>query len=227
VVVQVLLGVLAIAMMAGLVWALWVMLRRIATRPRRTISALDARIAAVTGPAAERPVGETIVARASAKASLASGGVAGVLAWIGIGGFALSNGGTVALVVGVAGAVGCVASIRRAVRRPVQFSVSADGFNLGSGQRFVPWSEVEEIRVEYEQHTYTEAHGLTLELRRDPSVANPFCKTNRSNPEYISVSLDGLSLGWQDIVVKMAAVSGRSVIRNSAFGVSARSFATE
>jgi hypothetical protein len=173
--------------------------------------------------------GRKNVARASPKTSLASAVGLGLLAWLAIGNFALRNGGAMALLLGVAAAAGCVGSIRRATRRPVRFSASVDGFTLGSGDRFVPWNEVRAIRVGYHQSMYTEEHSLILELDHDPSDANPFITTNKTNPDKIDVSLDGLSPAWQEIVVNVAAVSGRPVnqMRESAFRLSNRSIDTD
>jgi hypothetical protein len=80
----------------------------------------------------------------------------------------------------------------------------------------------------YHQTVYTEEHSLVLELRRDPSLARPFITTNRTNPDQIDVSLDGLSPGWQDIVVGVAAASGRPVsqMRESAFRSTSRTIDT-
>lgn len=147
-----LLGILVIVLMGGLVWALWMIVRRSRTRPRQTVSALDARIASVTGPSAEPRL------------------------WS-------------------CGCCGMRCIYRSGDTSPGQVSASPDGFTPGSGQRFVPWNEVDEIEVAYHQSAYTEEHGLVLKLRCDPSVASRVVTTNGANPDRIDVSLDGLFSG--------------------------------
>ena len=70
-----------------------------------------------------------------------------LVAWVLIGGAVLGHAGVLSLVLGILAAVGFIGSAREAIQLPVTFSVDGGGFVLGRGKRFVPWQDVEEIRI--------------------------------------------------------------------------------
>jgi hypothetical protein len=213
------------ALFGGLLWSLWFVIARSARRSRQNVEVLSAHIAAA---AAGPPKPETVVARAGTKASLGYGALLCLVVLGCVSDFA-RHGGSGLLVVGLLAVAGALVMLRRAVRRPTQFVASRDGFTLASGQRFVAWDDVDQICVTYAQTAYTERHHLVLKLRSDPTAAHPAFTTNRTNPDEIEVSLDGLSSSWQDIAARIAAISGRPMgqTRQGPLGLSSRPLDTQ
>jgi hypothetical protein len=188
------------------------------------VATLSASIAATPPPTSPWVAPQTLVARAGVKASLGLAAAGFVFAAILINRFASQGGSDLLLALGLLAAAGGLAAVRRAIRRPVEFVASGEGFTLGNDKRFIAWSEVAHIRVSYSQTAYTEEHRLVLKLRDDDPGTRPLVTTNRTNPDEVEVSLDGLSSSWQDLATSIAAISGRPTAqtRQEAFGVSKR-----
>jgi len=121
--------------------------------------------------------------------------------------------GTFALVVGLLAVAGCFWSGRIAITRPVAFTIDERGIVVGSGKRFVPWSQIQEIRVAHHQGSYGEEHNLILKLK--PGVTGlprRFITTNATNPDEVELGLGGVSSTWQEVVQGVESASGLSVI---------------
>ena len=137
--------------------------------------------------------------------------------WIFIGESVLNHAGTISLVLGVFAAAGCFASIYRAITLPVAFSIGEGGLELGRGKRFVPWDDVEEIRVSHRQS----GHSLILRLKSSTGVGpRKFITTNATALDELELGLDHMSLGWQRVVSEVEAASGlhAQAVREGAFG---------
>jgi hypothetical protein len=131
-----------------------------------------------------------------------------LVAWVLIGRAVLDHAGALSLVLGILAAVGFIASARVAIQLPVAFSVDERGFVLGRGKRFVPWHDVEEIRIA----RYQNEHNLILRIK--PSARQGprrFMTTNRTNPAQVEVNLDHISLDWRQVVANVEAASGMTV----------------
>jgi hypothetical protein len=115
------------------------------------------------------------------------------------------RGGLISVVITVFLVAGCGASAGLAIRAPAEFSVDERGLTLASGKRFVPWADVDEIRVAH----HHEDHYLALKLK-PATVSGPrkFITTNKTNPEEVEVNLNHLSLGWRELVMRVESASG-------------------
>jgi hypothetical protein len=131
--------------------------------------------------------------------------------YLGVGN-AIQKGGAGYVIWGLVFAVLCAICVRMAVRRPVEFSVNERGFVLGAGKRAVPWEDVSEIRLGLHQSAYEEEHHLVLTLKqKTPPTKRRLITTNATNPSEVDVSLDHLSVSWQEIIRSVESVSGKTV----------------
>jgi len=132
----------------------------------------------------------------------------GLIAWIAIGDFAFKHRGVGDLVVGIIAAAACAACARTAVRRAVRFSLNEAGFTLGDGRRFVPWKDIEHIRLAF----HGDEHNLILKLAPGTSPQRKkFIATNATNPSELDIALDHAATHWQDIVKAVETASGRTI----------------
>lgn len=129
------------------------------------------------------------------------------------------------LVLGVLAAAGCAASARAAINPPVRFSMNERGLVLARGRRFVPWGDVEEIRVAHHQTEYEEEHNLVLKLKpaAEP-LPHKFITTNATNPDEVELRLNHVSASWNQVVSDVQALSGIKVqaVRDGAFRLRSR-----
>jgi hypothetical protein len=156
-------------------------------------------------------VGLNAVARPSRKFWVGMTAGCAVAAWVLIGGVVMSHAGAFSLVLGILALAGCVASLRTAIRLPVRFSIDQHGLVVGAGKRFVPWDEVDEIRIAHHQTAYEEEHNLILKLKPRTGMRRKFITTNATNPSEVEVGLDHISLPWQQVVSEVEAASGMKV----------------
>jgi hypothetical protein len=120
------------ALFGGLLWLLWFVITRSSRRAKQNVTVLNARLAAAApGP----PTPETVVARASSKASLGCSAFVSFLTLACVSDFVRHGHSVLLLAVAFLMAAGALVMLRRAVRRPVQFVASPEGFSstLGSG----------------------------------------------------------------------------------------------
>ena len=132
----------------------------------------------------------------------------GLLALVFIGRTADGRGGLFAVVIDILLVAGCAWSANVAIRAPAEFSLDERGLTVADGKRFVPWEDVEEIRVSH----YQAEHYLTLKLKPDTDPCpRKFITTNKTNPHEVEISLDHLAVGWQELVLRVESASGLHV----------------
>lgn len=129
----------------------------------------------------------TVVVRQSRKYWVGMTLFCGLVTWLTIGNVAFKHGGAGYMVVGIIAAAACVSCARTAVKRSVRFSVNEAGFTLGNGRRFVPWQDIEHIRLAY----HGDEHNLILKLAPGTSPQpRKFITTNATNPNELDIALD-------------------------------------
>lgn len=131
-----------------------------------------------------------------------------LVAWVLIGRAVLDHAGALSLVLGILAAVGFIGSAREAILLPVTFAVDERGFVLGRGKRFVPWHDVEEIRIV----RYQNEHNLILRIKPSARTGpRRFITTKGTNPAEVEVNLDHISLDWRQVAANVEAASGMTV----------------
>jgi hypothetical protein len=75
----------------------------------------------------------------------------GFFALVAIGRTADGRGGLFGVVIDILLVAGCAGSANIAIRAPAEFSLDERGLTLADGKRFVPWGDVEEVRVSHYQ----------------------------------------------------------------------------
>lgn len=132
----------------------------------------------------------------------------GLFTLIAISNLAIKHGGASDIVVGIITAGACAACMRAAVKRSVRFSVNQAGFTLGDGRRFVPWQDIEHIRLAL----HRDKHHLILKLAPAASPQHQkFITTNATNRRELDIALDHAATSWQEIVQAVEAASGRTI----------------
>jgi hypothetical protein len=86
--------------------------------------------------------------------------------------------------------------------------VNEAGFTLGDGRRFMPWQDIEHIRLAH----HCDEHNLILKLAPGTSPQHQkFITTNATNPHELDIALDHAATPWREIVNAVEAASGRTI----------------
>ncbi len=86
------------------------------------------------------------------------------------------------------------------------------GFTDKRSGRVELWDEVTLAEVDVHQGAFGESHSLTLKLENRSKQPRPFVATNSNNPDKVSLSLDMLSVPWQEVVEIIENTSKRRVV---------------
>lgn len=112
----------------------------------------------------------------------------------------------------------CVFYLRRALIGRLLVMIDANGFTDCRSGRTVEWTEVETARANTHRGAFGLDHSLCLVLkprRHDQPTKRKFITTNATSEREIEVSLDHLSLPWEQVLDAVEANLGQRVIRTS------------
>jgi hypothetical protein len=99
--------------------------------------------------------------------------------------------------------------------------LTASRFALRRFRKTVRWENVEQARVSEERWAFGTGHDLVLVVRQDETSTDRGWPL-RDPPEadtLVTVPLDRLSLGWEDIVGLVEERLGRRLVRTTASGL--------
>ena len=162
----------------------------------------------------------TVIARNRSR-SAAAAAFFGALALSGTG-LSIADGriGGIALSVALLGGPSLFFTVWATQRRPV-LVIDDVGLTIGRACRQIPWSGVADVRVGIQQGLFGESHHLVLRLVHgaEPTTRS-MVTTNATATDEIDISLDWLSLRWDDVVRAVERHSRRTAARTRehAFG---------
>lgn len=190
---QVVAGILVLALLGGLLYALWEIFRNARRRSRRIAAQLSEPIVAASSPLVVRNNRKLNAACAVFMALLAANGLEAAL-----------SGSTSAVIAGVllAALFGWIALrfARCALEGEPVLVVDGGGFSTPSTGR-IPWDVVAQVRVRDRKGRYGESYyGLVFEL------------TTEAGREDVEVDLQMLSMRWNDVAAEVQNRLGRRLV---------------
>jgi hypothetical protein len=116
----------------------------------------------------------------------------------------------------------CVFYLQRALIGRTLIVIDAHGFTDCRSGRTVDWAEIETARANTHQGLFGLDHSLRLVLKprpHGPSTKRRFITTNATSEDEVEVSLDQLSMSWEEVADAVEAKLGHRLIRNSNRGL--------
>jgi hypothetical protein len=185
-------GILVFAVIGGLLWSIWLIIRRSKRRTRRIDEQLRGEIV---------PTSSRLVIRTSHKENTAFAVFFGVFVGDGVEALVL---GRIAL--GLVLIIGfgpfAILYVRRAVQRRPELVVDGDGISVGSPSNAIPWEEIEHVRLR-ERHL-----GFGLSLHELVFLPSP----RAIHPGEITLQHEHLSMSWNDVAAAVQARFGRRIL---------------